>query len=401
MMRLSLLFVLVSILFFNCSAPESSTPTKKWYRGNLHTHSFWSDGNDFPEMIMDWYKTHDYDFIVLSDHNILAEVEKWKTLSEKQEFIFDKYVAKYGKDHMESRRDSLGRLEVKLKTLAEYSPMFNEPGEFLIIQSEEISDRFEDKPIHINVTNVQELIKPQGGNSVSDVMQNNIDKVMEQREQLNVPMFPHINHPNFIWAITPDDMIQLSGERFFEVYNGHPQVHNYGDSLRPGMEALWDLVQTAYLKDGKPSIYGLATDDAHQYHEFTSKESNPGRGWVMVYTDSLSPEKIIEAMESGDFYATTGIVMKSISFDGKKLKVAVEPEENVTYKIQFFGSRDTEEGTQTGILFDEQSGATGSYELKEGNLYVRAKIISSEPKENPYQPGDMVEAWTQPVSSTK
>jgi hypothetical protein len=30
--------------------------------GNLHTHSYWSDEDDFPEMIMDWYKTRGYDF---------------------------------------------------------------------------------------------------------------------------------------------------------------------------------------------------------------------------------------------------------------------------------------------------------------------------------------------------
>ncbi len=397
MIRSPFLYLFIFILFFACSGPGPEENQKTWYKGNLHTHSFWSDGNDFPEMIMDWYKSNGYDFIVLSDHNTLAEGEKWKTLSEKQEFIFDKYVAKYGENHAESRRDSLGRLEVKLKTLAEYRPMFEEAGEFLIIQSEEISDRFEDKPIHINVTNIQKLIQPQGGNSVSDVMQNNIDKVLEQREELDVPMFPHINHPNFIWAITPDDMIKLSGERFFEVYNGHPLVHNYGDSLRPGMEALWDLVQTAYLKDGKPSIYGLAVDDAHSYHNFGPKDSNPGRGWVMVHTDELSPEKLIEAMEAGDFYASTGVNMKSIKFDGSTLKLEVLPDEGVSYTIQFFGSRDTQSGTETGVLFDETTGTTGEYSLKEGDLYVRAKIVSSKPKENPYHPDDMEVAWTQPV----
>ena len=32
----------------------------RWYKGNLHTHSLWSDGNDFPEMICQWYKSHGY-----------------------------------------------------------------------------------------------------------------------------------------------------------------------------------------------------------------------------------------------------------------------------------------------------------------------------------------------------
>ena len=47
-----------------------------WYKGNLHTHSYWSDGDEFPEMVMDWYKTHGYQFVSLSDHNLLARGEK-------------------------------------------------------------------------------------------------------------------------------------------------------------------------------------------------------------------------------------------------------------------------------------------------------------------------------------
>ena len=28
----------------------------RWWKGNLHTHSLWSDGDDYPEMIADWYR---------------------------------------------------------------------------------------------------------------------------------------------------------------------------------------------------------------------------------------------------------------------------------------------------------------------------------------------------------
>ena len=55
----------------------SSSQEYRWYRGNTHTHSLWSDGNDFPEMIVGWYKDQGYDFVALSDHNILAVEEKW------------------------------------------------------------------------------------------------------------------------------------------------------------------------------------------------------------------------------------------------------------------------------------------------------------------------------------
>ena len=54
----------------------------RWYKGNLHTHSLWSDGDDFPEMIADWYKSEGYDFLALSDHNVLSDHERWMPLRE-------------------------------------------------------------------------------------------------------------------------------------------------------------------------------------------------------------------------------------------------------------------------------------------------------------------------------
>jgi hypothetical protein len=390
-------FAFIILVGTACTTTKELAPTKQWFKGNLHTHSYWSDGDDYPEMIMDWYKSHDYDFVVLSDHNTLAEGEKWKLIpkSPSHEMGFQKYVEKYG-DQVTYREDSAGRIEVKLKTLTEYASMFEEKGEFLIIQSQELTENFEKKPLHMNVTNIQKSIPAEGGNSVPEILQNGLDRVKAQRDSTGVPMFLHINHPNFIWAITPEDIMALDGERFFEVYNGHPQVNNYGDSLRPSMEVLWDKVQVAYLADGKPLLYGLAVDDAHNYHVFDQNSSNPGRGWVMVLVEDLNPRSLIEAMEKGDFYSSTGVTLNTIDFDGKTLNVAVEKETGVTYEIQFFGTKKSSPES-SGILLSQVSAASGSYTLAADDLYVRAKIISSKPKENPYQTGDTEVAWTQPV----
>lgn len=397
MKRCYSIFALPLFFLISCTSQENTTSTKQWYKGNLHTHSYWSDGDDYPEMIMDWYKSHDYDFVVLSDHNTLAVGEKWKLIpkSPSHEMGFQKYLDKCG-DEVQYREDSAGRVEVRLKTLAEYAPLFEEEGKFLIIQSQELTESFEKKPLHMNVTNIQKLIPAEGGNSIPEILQNGLDRVKAQRDSTGIPMFLHINHPNFIWAITPEDIIELSGERFFEVYNGHPQVNNYGDSLRPSMEVLWDKVQAAYLQADKQLLYGLAVDDAHNYHVFDQNSSNPGRGWVMVLAEDLSPESLIEAMEGGDFYATTGVNLNSIDFDGKKLGVEVKGEEGITYEIQFFGTKKSSP-EKSGILLSIVSGTSGSYTLDSDDMYVRAKIISSKPKENPYQIGDTETAWTQPV----
>lgn len=388
--------VILSILFLSSCVSKKSV--SKWYKGNTHTHSYWSDGDDFPEMIMDWYKSHHYDFIALSDHNILAEVEKWKEIPVHpfRQKRFQEYLKKYGPDWVKYKTDTAGKISVKLKMLEEYRPLFEEKGKFLIIKAEEITDAYKGKPVHMNAINIKDLITPKGGNSIAEVIQNNLDQVWAQRERTGQPMFPHLNHPNFGWAVKIEDMMNLKGERFFEVYNGHPHVHNYGDSSTIGMDELWDRLLIHYIQQGKPLLYGLATDDSHHYLEYRVGMSNPGRGWIMVGADSLTPSSIINAMEKGDFYATTGVNLKEIKFKNGTLAISVNAAAGVSYTIQFWGTSGNERK-----MFKEIKGTEGSYKMTKGDLYVRAKIISSKLQENPFQNGDVETAWTQPVLNVK
>src|SRR5678816_4117496 len=93
-----------SALAQSSKAPAGPQPVY-WYKGNLHTHSLWSDGDDYPEMIADWYKKHGYNFLALSDHNILSKVEKWTTVGKTptSEQALGKYITRYGKDWVEIR----------------------------------------------------------------------------------------------------------------------------------------------------------------------------------------------------------------------------------------------------------------------------------------------------------
>lgn len=391
------LLILISLLPLQVISQERAL---KWFKGNTHTHSLWSDGNEFPEMIIDWYKTRGYDFVSLSDHNILADHEKWVQLpaDPSRQSKFRDYLEKYGNEWVTYLTDSAGAIRVKLKTLAEYQPLFEEKDKFLIMKAEEITDKFEKKPVHVGAVNIRDLIMPQGGNSVAQVMQNNLDKVYEQREKTGQPMIAHINHPNFGWAIKLEDMMQLKGERFFEVYNGHPHVHNYGDSATMGMEELWDKLLIHYISQGRDLVYGLATDDAHDFLKYRVGTSNPGRGWIMVRAKELKPDSLIAAMENGDFYATTGVELEELNFHELRLNLSVKPQQGVKYIIQFWGAVKTKGvNQQGGKLLKEIAGPMASYKLRKKDLYVRAKIVSDKKKENPYADGEVETAWTQPV----
>jgi hypothetical protein len=420
------LFIVVSLHF-----SAAAEPPVHWWKGNLHTHSLWSDGDDYPEMIADWYKEHGYNFLALSDHNVIADYERWVSIAKTKggQPAFDKYLAHFGTPWVETRPVETGK-EVRLKMLSEFRVKLEEPDRFLMIKSEEISDRFLTAPIHINATNVREVIKPQGGQNIVDVMQRDLAAVLEQRTRTGVPMFAHINHPNFGWALTAEELDQVEQDQFFEVYNGHPTVHNEGgvagtsngggsSAVRASVECIWDIVLTKRAATGRRVLYGMATDDSHSYHDTPTPEklSRPGRGWVMVRSEKLDAASLIAAMEAGDFYASTGVSLRDVRHDSRGIFIEIEPQPGVTFRTEFIGTRkgwdtsnepvlgDKGESRRTTRRYSKDVGrvlaasdsTSAQYAFKGDELYVRARITSSKHKEGVLSPDEMERAWTQPV----
>jgi hypothetical protein len=108
-----------------------------------------------------WYREHGYHFLVLTDHNFLTSVDALNAL--------------HGAD-----------------------------DQFLVMKGEEVTDRFGEKPLHINGFDVARQIEPQGGSSVVDVLNRNVAAIRGERG------VPHINHPNFGWAISREECRTVS-----------------------------------------------------------------------------------------------------------------------------------------------------------------------------------------------
>jgi hypothetical protein len=404
--------VCAAALLFTCTLQAA------WWKGNLHTHTLWSDGDDFPEAVADWYKTNGYHFLALSDHNIFQEVEKWIAITNStRERAFGKYKERFGEDWIH-QRTLIETQSVRLKRFDEFRGLFDEPNRFLLIPAEEISAKFRTHPIHVNAINIRELIKAQEGSNVVEVLQRNVNAVLEQRRRTGQPMFPHINHPNFGWGLTAEDLMRIEGDRFFEVYNGHPAVNNEGDLYHPNTERIWDIVLTFRLAElGLEPMFCTAVDDAHNYHAMARTNSNPGRGWVVVRGEQLATPAIIEAMERGDFYASSGVRLRDIRVTTNALAIDIDAEPGITYTTQFVGTRTSFDRTaesgqrpagtvapvtryysgDIGTVLVEVPGPQPQYTFRGDEIYVRAKIISTKAKRNPYAAGELEVAWTQPV----
>ena len=397
----------------------ASGPT--YWKGNLHTHSLWSDGNDFPEMIADWYKSHGYHFLTLSDHNVLSEGERWidiKTGKTNREAAVKKYLDRFGSAWVERRMKDATTEQVRLKPLAEFRSTLEEPGKFLLIPGEEITHKFAKNPVHMNAINLRDVILPADGKSVAETIVVNMRAVKEQRKKKGGNTIVFLNHPNFVWGVKAEDM--LSEElRFFEIFNGHPGVKNYGDATHVSCEKMWDIVLALRLgKEKLPIVYGMATDDAHEYHTYGVGKTNPGRGWIMVQAPYLTAEAMCRSIETGDYYCTSGVVLKNVKRSTKELSLAIQEETGVKYKTEFIATmKDTpltstpktdKDGKQLDVTRDyhadlgkviaESDSLEPSYRLTGNELYVRARVTSTKQHPNPYQKGDVEVAWTQPVT---
>src|SRR5688572_15170249 len=192
---------------------QTSGAPLRWYRGNTHTHTLNSDGDSTPDEVVRWYREHGYQFLVLTDHNFVTGVDGLNAL--------------HGADE-----------------------------QFLVVRGEEVTSRAGDKPVHVNGLDVERRVEPPTGSSVGAVLQRAVDGI---RSASGVP---HINHPNFGWAITGQELLQVRNNRLFEIFNGHPQVNNEGGGGAPGLEEVWDRILTSGTL-----LYGIAVDDAHHFKQ--------------------------------------------------------------------------------------------------------------------------------------
>jgi hypothetical protein len=314
------LFVFVAMM----SAWPASSQTR-WYKGNTHTHTLNSDGDSTPDEVVRWYREHGYDFVVITDHNFLTSVDGLNAL--------------HGADE-----------------------------KFLIVRGEEVTDAFGDKPLHVNGLEVQRLVPPQGGKSVVDVVQRNIDAIRAAEG------VPHINHPNYGWAISVDDLRKIERHRLFEIFNGHPLVNNVGGGGQPSMEEVWDLLLTS----GK-LLYGIAVDDAHHFKRpYDPWAARPGQGWVMVRAEKLSSAALLAALERGDFYASTGVEITDYNVTPETVTVSIRERGNTKFTTQFIG--------RGGKILQTSITPVATYRMRGDEGYVRAKVVDSNGKS----------AWLQP-----
>lgn len=196
-------------------------PAPGWLKGQLHVHSNASgDSETPPEQVVTWYAAHGYDFVVFTDHNRVTQVSSVD-----------------------------GMLVLPGVELTQNPPTCDPPpqGQMQCL-------------LHVNALVVDPSLIAAGSSLDEPSTMSRVDRFAHAIDVTRtMGGVAQLNHPNFHYAATADDLLQLTerGLGLFEVANEAWDSNNEGDQDHLSTTQMWDAV----LSSGG-RIYGTAAETA-------------------------------------------------------------------------------------------------------------------------------------------
>lgn len=313
-------------------------------KGQLHLHSSNSgDSATSPADVVHWYESRKYDFIVFTDHDRVTTVPSTASM-----------LVIPGVE-----------LTQNLKACEPPAP----PGLWCLL--------------HINAL----FVTPPADDAVPWAPAAGIDRVGRYRRALSATRLmggiAQLNHPNFEYSADAKLVTQLvrDGVTLLEVANQAWDSNNDPhDGKHPSTEAIWDAVLSAGA-----DVFGTATDDAHHYDDADSARARNESvfvgdlGFVMVRARK-EPAAIREALAMGDFYASTGVILKRLERSAATLEIEVADRDSGSHQFVFTG--------KDGRVLARTEGRRATFHLGDAaGGYVRAVVTDNRGRK----------AWIQPA----
>jgi len=234
-----------------------------WLKGNLHSHTTNSDGEVSAQELTDWYRQHGYDFLAITDHDVITDVS---TLDSGGMLLIP--GLEFGYDPVESPGWVLDMLGIQVAQL----PDFLDPAGTGRVH---YGDRT------VSPQRIIDWINAAGGLAV-------------------------MCHPYFMINMTEPYLT-------YRDYIGM-EAYNYVCQDQRGRghhEVYWD----AMLYRGK-KLWGFAADDSHR--------ADFGHAWIEVKAKERSIPALIQSIRQGHFYATTGIKIYDIQYEDGVVRLSFD-----------------------------------------------------------------------------
>lgn len=164
-----------------------------------------------------------------------------------------------------------------------------------------------------------------------------------------------LNHPG--WSLQDaTDYLPYEGLDFIEIGNTSAQGLGFGDD-----ESVFDIMTL----NGK-SIFCTAADDNHNIGGLDNPKSDSFGNWVMIDAPRLEYGAIMTALKNGDFYASSGPEIYSLTKDGERVTVKCSEAETVLLI--------TDSRKRTRVISEDGSLITeASFNLKDG--YTKFRVV--------------------------
>ena len=236
-----------------------------WLKGNIHSHTTRTDGLCPPEQQICDYHAHGYDFLSITDHNVIDSHQLGKDVDICMIPGWERDIR-----HTECNTACIHVLGLFSSDAAKTPSREVRRYDCLEVPDQQLLD-----------------------------------------EMRNDGQFVVLAHPH--WSrMTPSEVLALTGFHAIEVFNtGCERLMHAGRA-----DLYWDLL----LQEGR-KIWGIACDDTHGK---TAKSDRFG-GWVMVRTEKRSPAAILVAMKEGTFYLSQGPIIQDWGIENGEIYFRCSP----------------------------------------------------------------------------
>ncbi|MBR4288066.1 MAG: hypothetical protein IKT50_01360 [Clostridia bacterium] len=268
-------------------------PKTNYYKANLHTHSTISDGKLSPKEVKEAYKKLGYQILALTDHNIIVDHSDMT----EEDFLM------------------LTAVEININHENYRARFFGKTYHFNLISKTPKNLWIPTKAPH----------KYPGGLAYEDKM---------QCEEM--PLTFDVESAN--------QMIAKANEMGFLVIFNHPtwSCLNYHDYA--GLKGYWGME----LRNSECCLLGNNENNAGIWKELSNLGNKifpigaddmhfpraVGLSWIMVGSDKLKYESVIEALEKGDFYMSCGPEIHNLTLENNVLKISCSDARFITLECQ-------------------------------------------------------------------
>ena len=280
----------------NWLLPESG----KYFKANMHCHSVLSDGSLTVEQLKEVYKRHGYSIIAFTDHNVLI-------------------------DHSDLNDENFMAItgyEMDVNDVPGDRAWNHTPCTHICFYAKDAHNTvmpcFNPKYIPDNHADLRAAQKYSGTPDYERVYSKVSDMIDQTCKEGFLACY---NHPT--WSEQDmADYLDIKGVFAMEIYNhscvvgGYPEFNErvYDDMLRRGNK-----------------IFCIASDDNHDRFPEGSPRWDSCGGFIMIKAEKLEYGAIMQALENGDFYASTGPEIYDLWTEGEEVHIKCSPVERISY----------------------------------------------------------------------